>query len=209
MKILVFILCCVFLVSCKNQNVSDSIPLVKADRLFAAPDSFIGKKIQLEGKIVHVCPVNGLKMKLLCNNKMTVKIVSSDSAGTFPHTWNGKQIRVEGIIHETKVSRQELDSMAAARMLLCHIDESPCLDSIYVIRMEQKGLRDSSVRRTRARLEQIMVKNNTDYISVITLVANKVEEIEMQEETVKTAQNKKDSGCQGCPLCSFCFPQKS
>lgn len=62
----------IFLIlSCQSYSVSER-PLIAADTLAIQTNQYAGKEITLEGKIIHVCPVDGSKMKLSGNKHQII-----------------------------------------------------------------------------------------------------------------------------------------
>lgn len=209
MKIIVFVLLLALLSACKNNPASNDVPLVTADSLANNLAQFTGKKIALEGKVIHVCPVQGQKMKLLCSNKMIVKILPDEAGKTFDRSWNGKRIKVQGTVREIRLPKSYVDSIEAAGVLLCHIDHTPCLDTAWIAAKHRQGVAEQIVKKDAGELNNEMQNTGKDYISVITLVADKIDEIEIVTEQIETAQNNQpdnnQNGCVGCPLCGLCF----
>lgn len=203
MKTIIFIVICFLLVACKTSSVKNETPLITADSLTANIENFINRQVAVEGKIIHVCPVDGKKMKLLCDGGVILKIVSDHPGEQFEHSWNGKRIKVTGNVLETRLPRSYVDSIHNSRTLLCHIDHTPCSDTAWVSRKAQNGQTDQIVEETNDQLKKVMEKTGKEYISVVTLVANKVEEIEIVTEgEVKTAT---PIACNNCPNCGICL----
>lgn len=175
MKIILYLILGLLAVSCQSGPVQNDIPLVNADSLVSNLSQYTGKKIKLEGKIIHVCPVKGQKMKLLCDNKTIVKIVPADTTACFEHSWNGKRVSVTGTVQEIRFSRQYLDSITSGAAPLCHIDHAPCLDTVWVANMQRQGKAKASLQRDSLRFHQTMQAQGTDYVSLIVLSADRIE----------------------------------
>ena len=72
---------------------------VAFDSLIAKPESFIGKTISLEGKVVHVCTETGKKMFITGNNPdFRLYVGAGDKISKFPMELLGSEITVEGVI---------------------------------------------------------------------------------------------------------------
>ena len=137
MKNIFIFLCIVLFFSCQPKQVSET-PVIAADTLAMQIDKYAEQEVTVEGKIVHVCPVDGSKMKLT-SNRQIIKIIPSAPNGKFERHWNGKRIRVRGKVHEVRLSRAHLDSLYGAGSLLCHIDFSPCSDTAWVAAKHRQG----------------------------------------------------------------------
>ncbi len=208
MKNIVFILCGILFLSCRSQSNTDMPPLITADSLATHITQFSGKKVTVEGKIIHVCPVDGKKMKLSGRNRQIVKIILSDSSARFEHSLTGKTLQISGTVSETRISRAYIDSIEDAGLLLCHIDHNPCNDSVWIANMHKQGKAEQNLQRTVTNLRQIMTTQGRDYVSVIVLVADKIKEIKIENEKIQTSRQRNNppySFCQGCPLCGLCL----
>lgn len=206
MKTIVFILCCCCFISCKTNPGTSSAPLISADTLSNNLDLFIGKKINIEGKIIHVCPVEGQKMKLLTDHQHILKIISSVSGKRFNRNWNSKKVRISGTVQETRLPASYIDSIERTGTLLCHIDHSPCIDNNWVAAMHKQGRAKQTCQKAVEELRKKIMQTHKNYVSVIILIADKIEELHIVEEPVQTSQKKRSDNhsCAGCPLCSFC-----
>jgi len=70
--------------------------------LVAKPDSYVGKNIVVEGKVVHVCTESGKKLFIVGENPdIRLFISAGENMPKFPMELLGSQIVVEGTI--TKV----------------------------------------------------------------------------------------------------------
>lgn len=206
MKNLLFLFCCLVAFSCRPAQENQSIPAVTTDSLAHNLSLFEGKKISIEGKIIHVCPVEGRKMKLSGDGRQIVKIVLPDTMERFEDSWNGKRVKVTGTVREERISRARIDSIEAAGTLLCHIDHTPCIDSVWAGNMHRYGKAEEATRQSVAYLRRIVEKTGKDYVSVIVMVADKVEEIKIiTEQAGRGRDGKKSPSCNGCPLCGLCL----
>ena len=87
MKNIFIFLCIVLFFSCQPKQVSET-PVIAADTLAMQIDKYAEQEVTVEGKIVHVCPVDGSKMKLT-SNRQIIKIIPSAPNGKFERHWNG------------------------------------------------------------------------------------------------------------------------
>lgn len=183
MKNFTFLICCLVFFSCRTTQEKQTIPIVTTDSLAHNLSLFEGKKISIEGKIIHVCPVEGRKMKLLGDGRQIVKIILPDLTEHFEDSWNGKRVKVTGTVREERVSSARIDSIEAAGTLLCHIDHTPCIDSVWISNMHRYGKAEEATRRSVAYLREILEKTGKNYVPVMVLVADKVEEINDNKKT--------------------------
>jgi hypothetical protein len=174
-KILIITLSMIFLVCCNRIKSNQEISIVAADSLISKIDKYCNTKVEIEGVIVHICGVNGKKMKLKTDNGAIIKIVSQDTLESFDKSFYKKRIKVQGIAKKTRIKKSYIDKLEMERTLLCHIDNTPCMDSVWVNRQINSGVADSLSNRDIQKLKRIMQLAQQDYVLVFTIVANKCE----------------------------------
>lgn len=114
-RIFSFVIIAAVLSSCGNAGKKDVS--AKADGLAAPvkvefaslvqnPDSFVGKSITVEGKVIHVCMETGKKLFIVGENPdISLYIAAGENISKFPMELMGKNVVVEGVI--TKVGGTE------------------------------------------------------------------------------------------------------
>lgn len=152
---------------------------VDADSLVGNIAIFDKHLIETQGKIIHVCGVDGKKMKLLTNNKSIIKIEPSNKLVRFDDSLYGKTILVRGMVLESRLSAAGIENHKNEKALLCHIDHSPCKDSIWVDKKIKSGASDSISAKDIRKLKNKMTETQKDYISVITIVADSYEVLDL------------------------------
>ncbi len=75
-------------------------------------------KTKKDNEIIHVCPVEGQKMKLLTDHQHILKIIPSVPGKRFNRNWNSKKIRISGTIQETRLSASYINSIERTGTLL-------------------------------------------------------------------------------------------
>lgn len=209
MKNLFIFLCSILFFSCQSKPASVT-KVIAADTLAMQIEKYAGQEVTVEGKIVHVCPVDGSKMKLTHNGQI-IKIIPSAPNGKFERHWNGKRIRVQGKVHEVRLSRSYIDSLYQAGSLLCHIDFSPCNDTAWVAAKHRQGKAAGIVAHYHSFFIHEMQRTGKDYIPVIVLEAIKTEEVEITAELILPDNTTPESplpDCSQCPLCGLCLLKK-
>lgn len=162
------------LMKAAGQVANNDATEINADTLINHIEKYAGKNIKTEGCIVHVCGVDGKKMKLRTQNGGIIKIISSDSALQFDRHYYEKTVIVQGIIMEYKLPKSRIDSLEQEKKLLCHIDNSPCKDVKWVENQVRKGVADSLSQRDMDRLRQKMLQTGKNEVSVFTIIAQKI-----------------------------------
>lgn len=77
--------------ACKNQPSNQVTIKVIADSLLINTEKYCNTKVQVEGFIVHVCGVDGKKMKLKTKSGEIIKIVPENPATSFEKSFNKKK----------------------------------------------------------------------------------------------------------------------
>ena len=163
---------------CSNALTSPAFAKVPADSLVANIDKYHDTKVEVEGLVVHICSVDGRKMKLMTESGAIIKIVPGDSSSSFDRSFYKKMVRVHGIARESRIERSYVDKMEREKALLCHIDNTPCKDSTWVSAQRRSGAADSLSKRDIERLRSKMERTGKSYVSVVTIVAERVEIVE-------------------------------
>lgn len=177
-KILVIILLASLLVCCNGIKKNHEIAKVAADSLVVNINKYINTKVETEGIIIHICGVNGKKMKLRAESGAIIKIVPQDSLTRFDTSFYKKRVRVQGFVKESRIEIPYIDSMEREKTLLCHIDHTPCKDSAWVNRQKKAGVADSLSQKDILKLKKKMEQTQKSYVSVITIIADKYEVVE-------------------------------
>jgi hypothetical protein len=177
-RILVITLLTSLLVCCNNIKSNQKFTKIAADSLIVSIDNFCDSKVEIEGVVVHICGVDGKKMKLKTENGAIIKIVLQDSLDCFDKVFYKKRIKVQGVVKEYRIDKEYISRMENEKTLLCHIDYTPCMDSVWVERQISNGIADSLSNREILKLKRKMEQTKKDYVSVITIIAEKCEIIE-------------------------------
>ena len=164
-------------VGCKN-NQSDKTPIkVVADSLVVNIDKYRNSKVEVQGIIVHVCGVDGKKMKLKSESGRIIKIVPEDSTTRFARTFNKKKIKIIGIVEENRIDKATIDRMDQSRTILYHIDKKACTDTAWINRKRKAGVAYKISKAGVEKLRQRMRESGKDYVSVVIVRAEKIEVI--------------------------------
>ena len=77
--------------------------VTKISDIYANPDKFAGKRVQVEGPVVDVCAEMGCWLALGSDKESQVlRFKVEDGVIVFPMTARGKKAKVEGIVTVTK-----------------------------------------------------------------------------------------------------------
>jgi hypothetical protein len=177
-RILMVILLTTLLICCTRIKNDQEIARIAADSLIVNIDNYCETKVEIEGVIIHVCGVNGKKMKLRTESGAIIKIVPRDSLGRFEKSFHKKRVKIQGLVKESRIERAQIDKFEKDKTLLCHIDNAPCKDSAWVNRQKSAGIADSLSGQDILKLKQKMEQTQKSYVSVITIVADTCEIME-------------------------------
>lgn len=174
-NIILIILITVFFICCNNHVKKNDFTRISADSLVSQIDKYNNVKVELEGVIVHICGVNGKKMKLETESGSIIKIVPKDSLLCFDTSFFNKRVRVKGIAKENRIDESYIKKIENEKLLLCHIDHTPCKDSLWVNYQIKKGLADTISKQDIEILRRRMEQTGKKYLSLITIFAEEVE----------------------------------
>ena len=76
--------------------------------ILAAPDSYVGKKVRVEGVVYDVCPMKGCWMEIKdpLSEKM-IKVKVEDDVIVFDQESKGKKAIAEGEVYEIKLDQEQ------------------------------------------------------------------------------------------------------
>jgi len=104
-RIFSFVLIAALISSCGNtgkKEVAGNATKVEFAALVENPDSFVGKNIIVEGKVVHVCTESGKKLFIVGENPdVRLFISAGENMPKFPLDLLGSEVTVEGTITKT------------------------------------------------------------------------------------------------------------
>lgn len=112
------VLCVLFAATVCLAEVKLGKPLtlkepMSVDKLLAAPDSYVGKTVQVKGKVTEVCQMMGCWMNLSDGGSKMVRIKVNDGDIVFPKDAPGKQAIAEGKLSKQELSKEQ--TIAAAK----------------------------------------------------------------------------------------------
>ncbi|WP_320053370.1 hypothetical protein [uncultured Acetobacteroides sp.] len=151
---------------------------VSADSLTACISSYIGKKVEVEGVVAHMCGVDGRKMKIQSATGAEVEVIANEQLGSFDFSLNKKRVRVWGTVKEARIDGAFADRMERDQALLCSIDSNPCKDSAWVERQRRNGTATDHSRQSIAKLRERIAASGRGYLSITIVVADRVEVVE-------------------------------
>jgi hypothetical protein len=91
-----------------TEVVNSGFTIIKvADFADKAPD-MVGKQVQIEGMVTHVCRHSGTKLFIISGSPdINVKITTSDKISVFDTELEGNNIRVTGIVETIAAAPRE------------------------------------------------------------------------------------------------------
>lgn len=89
----------------KGVTVAEATPIAK---ILADPDTYVGKTVRIEGKVLDVCPMAGCWMELAGEDgKEKLKVKVDDGVIVFPMTAKGKLAVAEGTLEAIPMTREK------------------------------------------------------------------------------------------------------
>jgi hypothetical protein len=154
------------------------VETVPADSVAAHAARYVGKTVAVEGTVVHMCGVDGKKMKVKASGGAMLKVVPNATLYDFDFALNAKRVRVVGVVQETRLDSAFADKLEQEQALPCSIDKAPCIDKGWVAKEREKGTAAAMSKEAVARLRAAIASSGVGYVSLVTIVAQKVEVLE-------------------------------
>jgi len=161
------------IISCKDQQTIKTIAKVDADSLIVNIEKYGNTKVEVEGKIIHICGVDQKKMKLKTNNGGIIKIVAKDSSA-FDKSYNKTDIKVIGLVEESSIDKAYIDKIEKDKTILCHIDNTPCKASDWIDEQIKSGKADEMVKQKVEKLRNQIHQSNNSKIITVTILADSI-----------------------------------
>lgn len=153
---------------CKSKKVD-------ADYLINNVEKYINKKVEIVGKVAHICGVDGLKMKIKTAASSEIKVITGKNLPKIDFSFYDKNVRIIGRVKEIRLDEAYVDKMEKEQALLCSIDKSPCKDSAWVKKQWENGKAKESSKQGTSKLRERIRNSKNGYISIVTIVADKIE----------------------------------
>jgi hypothetical protein len=115
MKILLSLLAAASLLSAAEIKLGKPLTLkepVTVATLLAKPGEYLGKTVQVKGKVVEVCQAMGCWMDLTNDEGQKVRIKVDDGEIEFPKDAPGKMAVAEGKLNKLELTREQAVALA-------------------------------------------------------------------------------------------------
>lgn len=175
--LILFVLLCSLTLAGKSQ-INCKAKIINADTLIKNISVYNNKHIFTEGNIAHVCGVDGKKMKLKAASGEIIKLVPNDSLNSFGKEFNGKLVRIYGTIKESRIEMPYALKHKDNKSILCHVDNTPCLDSAWVNKHKKTGYADTISSKSTAKLIKKIKDSDNGYYSTATIYVEDISIIE-------------------------------
>lgn len=81
----------------------------KVSEILKKPESFVGKKVLIEGMVVDVCSKRGCWMEIASDKSFQkIKVKVNDGEIVFPMEAKGKTAKVEGTVYQIKMTKEQV-----------------------------------------------------------------------------------------------------
>lgn len=94
-----------------GEGLTDVQSVTLAD-LLDHPDTYVGKKIRVQGRIADVCPHMGCWIEIEDEDARSVRFKVDDGVIVFPVKIKGKQVEAEGVFTREELTREQAISRA-------------------------------------------------------------------------------------------------
>ena len=88
----------------KPLTVKEPMPLAT---LLAHPDDYVGKTVQVKGKVVEVCQMMGCWLDLTNEAGQKLRVKVNDGEIIFPKESAGKQVVAEGVLTKSELTKEQ------------------------------------------------------------------------------------------------------
>lgn len=108
--IMLVIACNVFAGSVKKLGKELTLKnKTKVSEILKKPESFVGKKVLIEGMVVDVCSKRGCWMEIASDKSFQkIKVKVNDGEIVFPMEAKGKTAKVEGTVYQIKMTKEQV-----------------------------------------------------------------------------------------------------
>lgn len=80
----------------------------KVSAILSEPESYLGKKVLIEGPVLEVCAKQGCWLEIASDQaEQKIKVKVNDGEIVFPMTAKGKTAKVEGEVYKIELSQEE------------------------------------------------------------------------------------------------------
>jgi hypothetical protein len=159
---------CFLLFACKKKP---------ADRYVHDLEPEVGKEVTLEGEIIHVCPVEGKKMKLQLAGGEIICVLPPTGDPFIKAQWDRKKVRISGLLKDARLPRKTILANYQDKKLLCHIDHSPCIDLQWINNRWEDGSAERLLNRDHEALRKKLYDTKRSYVQVFSIIANHIVEV--------------------------------
>ena len=170
-----FIVAAFFCAQSFSQEYVIKFKPVPAKDIIEQIEKYVGKDVETEGKIVHVCGVNKKKMKLSVENGGSINIIPEDPNMEFDYNFNQKEVKIIGVVKEIRIPKERVLEMEKNLDIPCSIDKEPCIDDTYIENKRNNGTLAETSQKCISAMKVTMEQTQKDYISIVTIVAKSVE----------------------------------
>ncbi|MFP4470079.1 MAG: hypothetical protein ACLFPE_05325 [Bacteroidales bacterium] len=117
-KVFLFALIAAIFASCNNageqaqdtqQTPAEEVAMITVDDFLAAPDSYVGKEVNIDGTIVHVCKHGGKRMFIIGEDPdERLQVKAGDDIPSFAVELEGSDVLIAGKVDELRIDEPYL-----------------------------------------------------------------------------------------------------
>jgi hypothetical protein len=95
--------------SAQAGDPMDEPEAILVDQVLENPESYIGRKVRVEGMVSHVCRHSGKRLHLTSkSSSKVIRVEAADGINQFERELEGSDIVVEGIFHQQVIDEDYL-----------------------------------------------------------------------------------------------------
>jgi hypothetical protein len=76
-------------------------------KILVDPDTYVGKRVRIEGEVTDVCPMRGCWMEIAEPEGDRIRVKVEDGVLVFPADAKGKRAVAEGVLEEIPMDREQ------------------------------------------------------------------------------------------------------
>ncbi|WP_280746285.1 MULTISPECIES: hypothetical protein [unclassified Parabacteroides] len=116
-------------------------------------------------------------MKLRLSDGEIICVLPADNEPFEKGLWDKKKVKISGMLSESKLSRKTIAVNYEEKKLLCHIDQTPCLDTQWAENRWKDGSAENLLNRDNEKLQKKMHETKVNFIQVFSITAKNIIEI--------------------------------
>ncbi len=158
---------------------TEKLAVLGVDALIAGIDAYAGSRVSVEGVVVHVCPIDGKKMKLKGDGGGALHVENSRPEERYDPALKDKRVVVTGLVSEKRIDEAYIDGLEKAfekeTGSVCHVDKTRCKGKLDLADEEKREKARKAFAEKMAAMRKQVRESAKGYVSVVTVQSDSVE----------------------------------